>query len=83
MSYQQAQGNVKLIDWNRTKEYAEKLSIEGLRYAIKDCLDCVKGGVDEGFYSDQASVYQKELNERLNLRKKLNSYIGNINGIGR
>ena len=55
---------VKLLDWNAKQTYAKTLTIAQLMYAIKDCLEAAKAGIDEGYYHDEASVYRTELNLR-------------------
>jgi len=40
------------------------MTIVELEYAVKDCGDCVRCGVDEGYYADEASVYRMELDKR-------------------
>ena len=55
----------KYIDWNGKAEIAKHLTIAELQGAINDCVSCVNKGIDEGYYSDEASIYRKELNKRL------------------
>jgi len=55
----------KIINWKAKEQYAKKLSISELSFAINDCIQCVKNGIDQGYYSDEASIYRKELNKRM------------------
>lgn len=57
----------KTLDWKSKESKAKKMSIAELEYAIRDCGLCIYNGVDEEYYSDEASVYYKELLKR---RKK-------------
>jgi len=67
-----------VIDWTATEEHAETLTVDQLIFAIKDCSEAAKAArqleragnhvkKDEGFYTDERSVYSKELEIR---RKK-------------
>ena len=67
MSFVQMIDGKKMLDWDKTEAYAKNLTIPELRWAIKDCLECV---MDEGFYQDQASVYSKELRRKEELEAK-------------
>jgi hypothetical protein len=56
-------------DFKKWEREAKKLSIDSLRYVIKDCLDAalaMKGWnpTREGFYIDQASTFSQELKKR-------------------
>lgn len=61
------------IDWTAETERAERMTAEGLHYAIQDALatldsadalDRADGGTRGGFYRDQISVYRAELRRR-------------------
>ena len=54
----------KVIEWKKVAEKARRLSKAELCFAINDCVECVKAGVDGGYYSDEASVYRAELSKR-------------------
>ncbi len=65
---------MKRIDWKAKEAYAKGLTVDQLHFAIKDCLDCVdiwsrypELGDPDGnaaYYSDEASVYRRELESR-------------------
>lgn len=54
----------KYIDWKSKAEIAKRMTIAELYGAISDCASCMSKGIDEGYYSDEASIYRKELNKR-------------------
>ena len=56
----------KQINWKAKEALAKKMSISELQYGIADCLKCIEIGLDGGYYADEASIYRKELKERLN-----------------
>jgi len=60
---------MKVINWKRKKQMAKGMEINELEYAIKDCLEAVEAGVEEGYYKDEASIYRTELEGRLNKGK--------------
>lgn len=56
-------------DWNALEEKAKKMAIVELMGAIKDCGDAAKAmrgwnPEAEGYYMDEASVYNRELRSR-------------------
>ena len=63
------------LDWDATRNRAQRMSLEALVYAISDCYSAAKsarlleafGGKvlkTEGYYMDELSVYRQELNRR-------------------
>lgn len=52
---------VKQLDFTAKEAKAKTMTDAELSYAITDCLQCK---VDEGYYMDEASVYQQELARR-------------------
>jgi len=54
----------KLLNWKAKQNYAKRLSISELNYAIKDCIECIASGIDSGYYLDEISVYRQELSKR-------------------
>ena len=54
----------KQINWKQKQEYAKKLSKSELSFAINDCIKCIGLKVDEGYYTDEASIYRQELSRR-------------------
>jgi hypothetical protein len=54
----------KTLDWDQTARIARGMTDEGLEYSIKDALECVRQGVDGGYYLDQISVYRQEQKRR-------------------
>lgn len=56
--------NPFICDFVVESKKAKKMSIEGLYYAINDCRDCIKLGINPNKYYDQISVYKMELNTR-------------------
>ena len=60
----------KTIDWNGKAEKARGMSDDELRYAIKDCYEAARAGMDEGYYSDEGSIYYTELKKREAKRAK-------------
>ena len=63
-SHMQNMDGQKLIDWEATKEHAKKMSVDQLKWSLKDCISCVKKNVDSGYYSDEATIYRDELRSR-------------------
>jgi hypothetical protein len=51
-------------DWSRYEEKARGMTEDMLRYAIADCQECIRLRIDEEFYSDESSVYSRELTKR-------------------
>lgn len=43
---------------------AKRMTVESLYYAISDCRDCIKLGINPNKYYDQISVYKMELHTR-------------------
>lgn len=66
MSYMQltCAGSAKQLDWKRTTEAAERMTYSELLAAITDCQHTIEAGVDEGYYRDELSVYERELRTR-------------------
>jgi len=55
--------------FNRYAEKAANMSIEGLRYSLRDCIAAARAcsghdTVREGQYYDEAFAYRNELNKR-------------------
>ena len=44
---------------------ASKMSADQLRWAIADCLECIKLGVNPDKYMDQLSVYREHLAKKV------------------
>lgn len=44
---------------------AKKMGDEQLKFAIVDCLECVKLGINPEKYIDQVKVYRQELARRV------------------
>ncbi len=44
---------------------AKKMTPEQLRFAITDCLECIKLGINPNKYYDQLSVYRKHLAKKV------------------
>ena len=44
---------------------AKKMTIEQLQWAIADCLETIKAGVNPSKYYDQLSVYRKHLAKKV------------------
>lgn len=74
---------MKALDWNATKEKAQKMSNAELTYAIKDCGEAAKAAdslewagalgynsKSGGYYMDEASVYTTEVLYRIGLQEK-------------
>jgi hypothetical protein len=56
----------RTLDWKAKEAYAKKLDVEGLRFAIKDCIEAATAlPENSGYYHDEASVYRKELDKRM------------------
>jgi len=55
---------MKTLNWELKTRIAKSYSIAELCYAIADCLECVKFGIDDGYYLDEISVYRAELKKR-------------------
>jgi len=62
----------KKIDWNGKAEKARGMTDAELRYAIDDCAECVRCGVDGGYYSDEGSIYRAEYKKRNDAREARN-----------
>jgi len=59
----------KILDWESTRKHAKSLSIKELEYTIQDCVEACRANKGwnpdaEGYYQDEASVYQRELMSR-------------------
>ena len=65
------------IDWNAVAERARGMSVAALEYSIRDCRSAaaaawelqrrgVRVSKTQGYYHDEAWVYQDELNRRRN-----------------
>jgi hypothetical protein len=54
----------KHLDFASKEKKANTMTVSQLEYAIKDCIDCVRKGIDQDYYQDEASVYRTELNKR-------------------
>ena len=52
------------VDWNFEEERASKMDTEGLFYALKDAIEASFVSSNAGKYTDQASVYRRELENR-------------------
>lgn len=65
-----SEGMHKQLDFVAKAKKAKTMSDDQLEYAIKDCMDCVKKGIDQSYYQDEASVYRDELNKRKKTKKK-------------
>ena len=64
----------KILNWKEKEARAKEMTVEQLEYAINDCVECVKCGVDEGYYCDEASVYRAELKKRELKKAKKKKY---------
>jgi len=53
------------IDWKGKTQRARKMRKSELEYAIKDCMEAIKAGVDGGYYTDEVGIYRKELKRRM------------------
>jgi hypothetical protein len=51
----------KRVDFAELERKAEDMTVDQLKYAIKDAQACSLLGIDEGYYNDQISVYRIEL----------------------
>jgi len=61
---------MRQLNWKEKTARAKKMTDEELFYAINDCHDCIqKGVVDEGYYFDEAQVYETEIQTRRALRE--------------
>jgi len=63
---------MRTLDWKAVEEKAKGMTIEALRYAILDCREAAVASrgfnpENEGYYSDEASVYSKEMIKRAKL----------------
>lgn len=57
--------NPYICNWSTEEKRAKKMSIDGLYASIEDCQQCIKNGIDYfGKYTDQISIYRKELHTR-------------------
>jgi len=60
------------LNWNETEARAAKMTIGQLQFAYQDCLEAAAAvgpeafGKDESYYRDEASVYYRALQARLN-----------------
>ena len=54
----------KVLNFTKVGAKAKRMSQAELEYALKDCVECVWQEIDEGYYSDEASVYRDELIRR-------------------
>ena len=59
------------INWAAKETQAKQKTIAELKYAIDDCIGCVKAmgtspmfGKDASYYMDEASIYRQELIKR-------------------
>ena len=57
-------------DFSKWEREAKKLSIDSLRYVVKDCQEAAQAmrgwnPEREGFYLDQASTFGQELTKRM------------------
>ena len=48
---------------------AKKMNVEQLKWAIADCLECIKLGVNTDKYMDQLSVYREQLAKKVRPKK--------------
>jgi len=60
---------IKQIDWKQKESKARGMTNKELQYAIKDCGDCVRCGIDGGYYLDEISIYRRELTRRENRKR--------------
>lgn len=54
----------KTLNWKQTEEKARRMTDADLHYARLDCQDCIRQGVDAGYYADESSVYKAEQDRR-------------------
>jgi hypothetical protein len=52
-------------DFNFEEQRARRMTIEQLQWAIVDCLETIKAGVNPNKYYDQLSVYRKQLSKKV------------------
>jgi hypothetical protein len=52
-------------DFNFEEQRAKRMTIEQLQWAIVDCLETIKNGINENKYYDQLSVYRKHLAKKV------------------
>jgi hypothetical protein len=52
-------------DFNLEEQRAKRMTIEQLQWAIVDCLETIKNGINENKYYDQLSVYRKHLAKKV------------------
>jgi len=52
-------------DFNFEEQRARRMTIEQLQWAIVDCLETIKAGVNPSKYYDQLSVYRKSLAKKV------------------
>ena len=57
--------NPYVCDFNFEEQRAKRMTIEQLQWAIADCLDCLKAGVNPNKYYDQLAVYRKSLAKKV------------------
>lgn len=56
---------MRKINWNEAEGIAKKMKYSALEYAYYDCVACSKlGMINDGYYSDCASVYYREMKKR-------------------
>jgi hypothetical protein len=60
----------KTIDFVSWEKRAKTMSVEGLRWSIDDCRECIRLGIEPLKYTDQISVFSRELNRRANRTHK-------------
>ena len=57
--------NPFICNWEVEIKKAKAMSVAGLIASIADCQECVANGIDKfGKYTDQISIYRKELQGR-------------------
>ena len=52
-------------NFNLEEQRAKRMTIEQLQWAIVDCLETIKAGVNPSKYYDQLSVYRKSLAKKV------------------
>jgi len=57
--------NPYVCDWVEVENQAKTMTEASLFYAIADCVECIKYGLDRnGKYSGQIRIYNAEFNRR-------------------
>ena len=57
--------NPYVCDWQSVENQAKTMTEASLFYAIADCVECIKYGLDRnGKYAGQIRVYNAEFNRR-------------------